>query len=65
MCFQMPPGYSGELVIRLTNDGYDGNVPLDFCNLGAIDVGTNLPCVNLVNDTLLNVTQENKTLADG
>ena len=63
----VPQGFLGDVTVRINNTGYDNDVFVDLCGMAVIDVGTNLPCVDLKSDTVAtNMTgEEFKFLPDG
>ncbi len=53
----VPPGYTGDIKIRLVNEGFDNNELLDFCGMSIVKTGGNLPCVDIANDLTIEVPE--------
>ena len=47
---EVPNGYWGDLGIKLYNDHFDDDVPVDICGMDLITIGENMPCFNRQSD---------------
>ena len=63
----IPQGFLGDVTVRINNTGFDNDVFVDLCGMAVLEVGTNMPCVDLPVDTVpTNMTGvEFKILPDG
>ncbi len=51
----VPKGYPGDITVRVVNDGHAVGDEIDFCGMAVIRSGTNLPCLEMVNDFSVDV----------
>ena len=47
---EVPNGYWGDLGIKLYNNHFDDDVPVDICGMDLITIGENMPCFNRQSD---------------
>ena len=61
----VPTGYLGDITVEIINERYEEDVLVDFCDGFVVDLGENMPCVNLKTDIITEVGTDFKTLDDG
>ena len=44
---EIPPGFYGNLKVRVINKNLSSGIIVDFCSLELVSAGVNLPCVDL------------------
>ena len=53
---EVPPGHIGTLTLELENPNYNTEKQIvDFCHMGIVATGDNLPCVNMIKDFEVNI----------
>lgn len=59
---KVPPGYLGDLTVFVKNAHFDDNIVIDLCGLVLVEVGSNIPCLNIKQDVVYDFKVDNKTV---
>ena len=63
---EVKPGHIGPMTLELVNPNYDQEKQIvDFCHIGIVRTGDNLPCVHMINDIAVENGTDTFEDADG
>ena len=63
---ELPTGHIGPMTLELSNPNFDiEKKVVDFCHMGIVEVGENLPCVHMSNDIMVSNGTETFENSDG